>query len=70
MKKPTMRLDLDSPEEIESDERPLNELPPPGMEDVVHHWEVSRKVLMPFSSPKPHQGKGTHTSSAKRVERL
>ena len=34
-------LDLDSPEEIESDETPFNEQPAPGMEDVVHHWETS-----------------------------
>ena len=61
-----MRLDLDSPEEIESDERPLNELPPPGMEDVVHYWEVSQKVLMPF---KDLYEKSKITSSQKRVER-
>ena len=46
-------LDLDSPEEIESDETPLNEKPgagglEPGMEVVFHHWEVSQKTLMPF----------------------
>ena len=37
------KLDLESLEEIESDEPHLNELPPPGMED-----EVSQTVLMPF----------------------
>ena len=42
------KIELDYPEEIESDETPLNELPPPGMEDVVHHWETSQRVLMPF----------------------
>ena len=53
-------LDLDSPEEIESDEPPLNALPPPGMEDVVHHWEVSQKVLMP--SKDLHHEKSKTTS--------
>ena len=41
-------LDLDCPVEIESGEPPLNELPTAGMEDAVHHWEVSQMVLLPF----------------------
>ena len=30
-------LDLDSPEEIKSDDVPMVDEPAPGMEDVVHH---------------------------------
>ena len=30
-------LDLDSPEEIESDDVPMVDEPAPGMEDEVHH---------------------------------
>ena len=42
-------LDLDSPEMVESDDDvPMVDEPAPGMEDVVHHWEVSQKTLMPF----------------------
>ena len=41
-------LDLDFPQKIESDDVPMAEEPAPGMEDVVHHWETSQKVLMPF----------------------
>ena len=42
-------LDFDSPEMAESgDDVPMVDEPAPGMEDVVHHWEVSQKTLMPF----------------------
>ena len=43
-------LDLESPEEIPSDDGdvPMADEPAPGMEDVVHHWEVSQTCLMPF----------------------
>ena len=56
------KIELDSRQKIESDEPPLNELPPPGMEDVVQHWETSQRVLMPFkewhekSKTEPRQG--------------
>ena len=40
-------LDLDSPEMVESDvDVPMVDEPAPGMEDVVHHWEIAQKTLM------------------------
>ena len=42
-------LDLDSPELVESDfDVPMVDGPAPGMEDVIHHWEIAQKTLMPF----------------------
>ena len=42
-------LDLDSPEMVEFDfDVPMVDEPAPGMEDVVHHWEIAQKTLMPF----------------------
>ena len=41
-------LDLDHPEMVESDVEPMVDEPAPGMEDVVHHWEIAQKTLMPF----------------------
>ena len=41
-------LDLDSPEMVESDVEPMVDEPAPAMEDVVHHWEIAQKTLMPF----------------------
>ena len=54
-------LDLDSLEEIESDDVPMVDEPAPGMEGVVHHWETSQKVLVPF--------KGLHEKS-KTISRV
>ena len=42
-------LDLDSPEMVESDfDVPMADEPAPGMEDVVHHWEIAQKEIIPF----------------------
>ena len=42
-------LDLDSPEMVESDfDVPMADEPAPGMEDVVHHWEIAQKEIMLF----------------------
>ena len=43
-------LDLDSPEMVESDVEPMVDEPAPGMEDVVHHWEIAQKTLLPFNA--------------------
>ena len=40
---------LDSPEMVESDfDVPMADEPAPGMEDVVHHWEIAQKEIIPF----------------------
>ena len=42
-------LHLDSPEMVESDfDVPMADEPAPGMEDVVHHWEIAQKEIIPF----------------------
>ena len=62
-------LDLDSPEMVESDVEPMVDEPAPGMEDVVHHWEIAQKRRSCPSrrSPRPRPEWGIPTSNAKLV---
>ena len=50
-------LDLDSPEMVESDfDVPMVDEPAPGMEDVVHHWEIAQKKIMQKSKTVSRMG--------------